>query len=287
MNTLRGKLILIVLGLALFACTPTTLEKVLKKDSNVPKKERPATSEEIQAVKIIRQEEEITAKLKMQLKSDDEFTTDADTMVVILFPGKAEVLVKSNTHVKITQSIFVFSGEIYVKTKGSFEVETKYAKIIREGTEFLVTVTLRAEVSVVVLEGRVGLRSKSHAIGSVSLARYERGRMVRNFPPVNEGRIATRSIIENILSAVKPVNPVAYTPDIIPPDYARGICTVPDVTNMEQSRAQGFLQTAGFTVIKVLHKRFSQHGDWVHSQDPLPHSAVRCETEIQLTTAAK
>jgi hypothetical protein len=280
MNKLRY-LILILLGFTLVGCIPTTLEKVLIK-------KRPATLDEIQAIKITHVDEEIVAKLKMQLKTDYEIKTDGNTTVIILFLGKTEILVKPKTHIKIaTDSIFISFGEVYIKTKSSFKVETEYATIVREGTEFIVTVLLREEVSVVVLEGRVGLISKADPAKSVSLKRYEQGHMRQNNPPINKGRVVTRSIIENILKSVKPINPVAYTPDIILPDYNRGICTVPSVTNMMRSRAEGFLQTAGFTEINILHKRFSQHGDWVYSQIPTSNSQVRCETEIQLTTAAK
>lgn len=114
----------------------------------------------IPGVSVIRQGARLVAGNNMQLQTGDEIRTDAQSTAVLSFASGARVYVQPNAHVRLG-SIFVFIGEVLVKVKGYFKVETEYATAASEGTEYLVRVERDARVRVVVAEDLVGLTSNS------------------------------------------------------------------------------------------------------------------------------
>ncbi|WP_313952548.1 FecR family protein [Accumulibacter sp.] len=114
----------------------------------------------IAGVDVIRKGVRSQAKHNMPLEAGDEVQTNAQSTVVLSFADGARVYVQPNTHVRLG-SIFVFIGEVLVKVKGYFAVQTEYATAGSEGTEYLVRVDPEQRVRVVVAEDRVGVTSNS------------------------------------------------------------------------------------------------------------------------------
>ena len=89
----------------------------------------------IAGVDVIRKGVRSQPKHNMSLEPGDEVQTSAQSTVVLSFADGARVYVQPNTHVRLG-SIFVFIGEVLVKVKGYFAVQTEYATAGSEGTEY-------------------------------------------------------------------------------------------------------------------------------------------------------
>jgi hypothetical protein len=150
--------------------------------NNVVQQERPATPEEIQRVQIVRQGQRLSTQAPMNLQQGDELTTDAETTVVINFATGTEVILWPNTRVSLS-SIRAFLGEIYVKARGLFRVETTYAVAGTEGTEFLTTVGHNNDVSVIVVEGVVRIESTRQLWSPLLLQKAEQATLVGSQAP--------------------------------------------------------------------------------------------------------
>ncbi|MBE2260315.1 MAG: FecR domain-containing protein [Candidatus Accumulibacter sp.] len=142
--------LLLVLAVALGGCAATSL--------NVVQEGRLVKGGAIGGVDVIHQGVRSQAKDSMPLQPGDEIETNAQSTAVISFADGARVYVQPATHVRLG-SIFVFFGEVLVKVKGYFKVQTEYATAGSEGTEYLVRVEPERRVRVVVAEDRVGLTS--------------------------------------------------------------------------------------------------------------------------------
>ena len=125
----------------------------------------------IVGVDVMRKGARSQPKSNMALEAGDEIRTNAQSTAVITYAEGARVHVQPNTHVRLG-SIFVFIGEVLVKARGMFKVQTEYATAASEGTEYLVRVEQRepdTHVRVVVAEDRVGLSSNTGRWGKTSL----------------------------------------------------------------------------------------------------------------------
>ncbi len=122
----------------------------------------------IAGVEVVRKGARVQPQNNMTLKAGDEIRTDAQSTVVITYAEGARVYVQPNTHLRLG-SIFVFIGEVLVKAKGLFKVQTEYATAASEGTEYLVRVEPETRVRVVVAEDRVGCTSNIGRWAKISL----------------------------------------------------------------------------------------------------------------------
>ena len=159
---------LVLTGLAMLTAgcaAGATLESVLKPDG------ADATVEDI---RVFRNGTPVIPALSMGLVSGDEIQTEADSTAVIRFADGTEVIVGPNTHIRMG-SLWVLVGEIYVKARGLFRVETLYVTAGVEGTQYLLTVDSKAEMSMVVLDGAVRLKSKTGSWEPVALRKLEQG----------------------------------------------------------------------------------------------------------------
>jgi len=114
----------------------------------------------IAGVDVFRKGAPAQAAHRMSLEPGDEIRTDPRSTAVLTFAEGARVYVQPNSHVRLG-SVFVFIGEVLVKARGLFKVQTEYATAASEGTEYLVRVDPEARVRVVVAEDRVALTSNS------------------------------------------------------------------------------------------------------------------------------
>ena len=164
----------------------------------------------IPGVAVMRQGARLVAGNNMQLQAGDEIRTDAQSTAVLSFASGARVYVQPNAHVRLG-SIFVVIGEILVKVKGYFQVQTEYATAASEGTEYLVRVERDAHVRVVVAEDLVGLTSNGRRWEKTPLEVGQAAWIVGpDFPetgPANPGEIeGIRKRISN-LDSLMPGSP--------------------------------------------------------------------------------
>ena len=173
----------------------------------------------------------------MRLVSGDEIQTEADSTAIIRFANGTEVFVGPNTHIRIG-SLWVLFGEIYVKARGLFRVETLYVTAGVEGTEYLLTVGSEAEMSMVVLDGAVRLTSKTGGWEPVALRKLEQGVFLPQQTPLMsrvdpvEGHRIMQAINQPVPQILVPAS-VAATRGL--PSEATGVVTTPPAGGGDRS----------------------------------------------------
>ena len=166
----------------------------------------------IPGVEVIRQGARPQAKPDMALEVGDEVRTGPQTTVVLSFLDGARVFVQPSTHLRIG-SIFVYLGEVLVKVKGFFQVETRYATAGSEGTQYLVRVDPGDQVRVVVAEDRVGLLSRSQRWSKIVLGPGQSARINGADPPRVDEALASPEEIEGIRQRIRDL-------DAVVPEYS-------------------------------------------------------------------
>lgn len=144
-----GWVVLLCLGLS--ACASITL--------NTVQDGRLIATGPVAGVEVTRQGVRQQTQPNMALQPGDEIWTGPQSTVVLSFVDGARVFVLPASHVRVG-SILVYIGEVLVKVKGLFEVQTAYATAGSEGTEYQVRVEPGDRVRVVVADDRVGLASR-------------------------------------------------------------------------------------------------------------------------------
>ena len=166
----------------------------------------------IPGVEVIRQGARPQAQPDMALEPGDEVRTGPQTSVVLSFLDGARVFVQPSTHVRIG-SICVYLGEVLIKFKGFFQVETKYATAGSEGTQYLVRVDPGDQVRVVVAEDRVGLLSRSQRWSKIILGPGQSARIIGADPPRVDEKGASPEEIEDIRQRIREL-------DAVVPEYS-------------------------------------------------------------------
>jgi len=134
---------------------------------------RTASPSERKQVALTRGARRLESSAGLELEDVDEIQTGKSTSVLIRYPEGHEVLVTSGTHVRL-RSMFVLVGEIFVRARGFFRVETQFLTAGVEGTEFAVrTGEVGDDVEVLVVEGAVICESKAGLWRPVRVARSE------------------------------------------------------------------------------------------------------------------
>lgn len=193
---------LVVSGLALSGCASITLNAVVDG--------RLVAGGPIPGVEVIRQGVRSPVQDNMGVQPGDEIRTGPQTTAVLSFIDGARVFVQPGTHIRIG-SVFVYFGEVLVKVKGYFQVETRYATAGSEGTQYLVRVDPGDQVRVVVAEGRVGLVSRSRGWNKAILGVGQSAWLVGSdapvaFPP------ATPAEIEDIRRRIQALDALVPQP---------------------------------------------------------------------------
>ena len=122
---------------------------------------RLATAEEWRWVRVMRRGVRLSATPDMRLKTGDRIGTDSRVAVAIRFPGGSRLYVKPDSLIEIG-SVFAFFGELFVRVKGAFQVDTEFVTAGAEGTEWVMTVLRDGDTRCTVLEGRVRMVSKKN-----------------------------------------------------------------------------------------------------------------------------
>lgn len=116
-------------------------------------------------IQVIRKGIRLDVKPNMILKTNDRIRTGSDIAAVIRFPNGSQLYVRSNGDIKIG-SVFAFVGELFIRVKGAFQVDTEFVTAGAEGTEWVMQVASNGDIRCTVLEGRVRVASTENLLES-------------------------------------------------------------------------------------------------------------------------
>ena len=119
---------------------------------------RIATASEWRQIRIIRAGVRLDVTPNMILETGDAIRIGPDVAAAIRFPNGSQLYVRSNSHIRIG-SIFAFFGELFVRAKGAFQVDTEFVTAGVEGTEWVMRVSPNGDTRCIVMEGRVRMAS--------------------------------------------------------------------------------------------------------------------------------
>lgn len=125
-------------------------------------KYRVAAGSERRNVWVMRRGIRLDATPNMALHTGDEIRTGSSSAVAIRFPNGSQLYLKSNTHIRIG-SVFAFVGELFVRVKGAFQVDTEFVTAGAEGTEWVMNISPDGDTRCMVLKGRVRVASKENS----------------------------------------------------------------------------------------------------------------------------
>ena len=157
---------ILFLGLTLSGCVSTparlTLDDVYRPDPKNPRATIDATPAEARAsLSVIRHGQPIQVTVPMDLELGDEISVRPPSIATIVFPEGHAVWLMPNTKVRLGSITINDIGQIFVRARGRFKVETQYWRAGVKGTDFYVHVTGNQTATVGVLEGSIGLESKT------------------------------------------------------------------------------------------------------------------------------
>jgi len=119
---------------------------------------RIATASEWRQIRVIRAGVRLDVTPNMTLETGDTVRIGPDVAAAIRFPNGSQLYVRSNSHIRIG-SIFAFVGELFVRAKGAFQVDTEFVTAGVEGTEWVMRVSPNGDTRCIVMEGRVRMAS--------------------------------------------------------------------------------------------------------------------------------
>ena len=146
------------------------LEEILVEDrSSGAAHYRIAAAREWRRVRIRREGVFLDATPDMPLQKGDLIRTGPNVAVAIRFPNRTQLYVRSDSRIRIG-SIFAFVGELFVRVRGAFQVDTEFVTAGAEGTEWVMAISPGGDTRCTVLEGRVRVASRENAWRSLSIA---------------------------------------------------------------------------------------------------------------------
>lgn len=152
------------------------------------------------AVSVVRQGREIGVEVPMALEPGDEVEVRTGAMALLGFPGGHEVTLLPGTRVRVG-SIFHYFGELIVKAKGYFRVETEYWTAGVKGTEFEVQLSPDKRGKVSVVEGTISLTSRTAPWPETEVRANEVAILQGAAPPTKT--LMTRSQIDTIKTQLR------------------------------------------------------------------------------------
>jgi hypothetical protein len=135
------------------------------------KYERVSEDEARSSLFITRQGQAVHARSSMNLEVGDQVET-GPVWALIRYPAGHEVYLQPRTRVRLG-SIFAYFGELFVRARGQFSVETEFITLGVQGTEFWVKVDESQNSAFGVLEGSVVMSSKRGSWNPISVARND------------------------------------------------------------------------------------------------------------------
>ena len=162
---------------ALVACVTKPPEDV-RLDALVVDGTRRAGPQETGLALVVRNGQRLDARSGMTLLAGDRVETGPRADAVIRYPSGSELLMRPSSGGRIG-SFTELVGEVFVKVKGFFSVDTTFVKAGARGTAYLVRSHAGGAASVVVVEGVVEVASTT---GAWSPVRVQAGSMATAHP---------------------------------------------------------------------------------------------------------
>jgi hypothetical protein len=163
-----------VFALAVFALwlggCATTIPTAVQLDAVVMDGDRAATRDELRLVTVQRGAARLETEPGMKLEPGDRIMTGPGATAVIRWPSGSEAHLAPSSRARIG-SLFDLVGEVFVRIRARFVVETEFVRAGAEGTSYVVrAVPSSGETLVLVLDGRVTVSSLDSAWAPVRLA---------------------------------------------------------------------------------------------------------------------
>lgn len=154
---------------------PVTLYAILTEDQStgVPKYRIAADSEK-RGTWVVRRGVRLDVTPNMRLNTGDEVWTGPGSAVAIRFANGSQLYLRANGHIRIG-SIFAFVGELFVRVKGAFQVDTEFVTAGAEGTEWVMTISPNGDTRCIVLEGRITVASNRQLWKPMSVGANNQG----------------------------------------------------------------------------------------------------------------
>lgn len=198
---MNARLLMCLACIVLSGCATVSFDGAVKRGAFVGETE-------LKSIEILRQGTPISVRQHLPLEPGDRIRTDSESTAIISYASGTVVYVRPNSVVRIG-SIFVEIGEIFIRAKGFFQVDTEFVTAGVEGTEYVVRVGPQQRVGVIVLSGRVACTSKANRWPTFTLGPYEKAKFERDGPPersrADEGEIdEIRRWVAEVEQAKKP-----------------------------------------------------------------------------------
>ncbi|CAG1014153.1 hypothetical protein BURC_00615 [Burkholderiaceae bacterium] len=129
---------------------------------------RVARADETGLVRINRDGAWIEARVPTVLQPGDWVMTGPNAQALIRYPSGSEVYMRAGTRGRVG-SFSELVGEVFVKIRGLFAVQTTFVKAGAEGTAYSVRATQAGDYAVVVFDGTVRLSSLADAWPALTL----------------------------------------------------------------------------------------------------------------------
>ncbi|HEY0859085.1 MAG TPA: FecR family protein [Albitalea sp.] len=143
---------------------------------------RLARPDESGLVRINRDGAWIDARVPTTLRPGDWVMTGHSAQALIRYPSGSEVYMRSNTRGRVG-SFSELVGEVFVKIRGLFAVQTTFVEAGAEGTAYSVRATQSGDYAVVVFDGTVRLSSLANAWPALTLPAGTMGAGRPQVPP--------------------------------------------------------------------------------------------------------
>jgi ferric-dicitrate binding protein FerR (iron transport regulator) len=160
------------LAICLGGCA-TTAPTTIRLDAVVIDDNRAAEAGELALVTVQRGAARLPTEPGMTLEKGDRVTTGPGATAVIRWPSGSVAHLHPNSRARIG-SLFELVGEVFVRVRGRFVLETEFVIVGAEGTSYLVRAVPSGEAEVLVLDGRVTVSSLLRAWAPVRLAPGEK-----------------------------------------------------------------------------------------------------------------
>jgi hypothetical protein len=176
-----------------------------------------ATAPKWKQIQVTRRGVGLDVTPNMTLETGDTIRTGSGVAVAIRFPNGSQLYVRSNSRIRIG-SVFAFVGELFVRVKGAFRVDTEFVTAGAEGTEWMMRVSPNGDTRCVVLEGRTRMASNEQRWRSISVRANDQ--MITNGADYQRVTSAPPEEIRQIKRWVSQIDRLTQEPQTIDNDPA-------------------------------------------------------------------
>lgn len=172
---------------------------------------RLATPDEWRQVRVLRSDSRLNTIPRMPLNIGDEVWTGPNSAGAIRFPNGSQLYLRSNSHIKMG-SVFTFFGELFVRVRGAFQVDTEYVTAGAEGTEWVMLVSPNGDTRSTVLQGRVRVASKENFWKPILITANNQNQIVTRSSRYTEMMLASREEVSEMKHWIGEIDRIAQEP---------------------------------------------------------------------------